>query len=174
MEQVEKQEFDKQKLLDILDIDKANQKFEDKKEVVLQLEYSGEMHDAVVYIDKVFSPSKVKICIDEYISQLRHAKAFNLGFDQIAYEMYMIFLIIKNFSSLELPLRIEEQIPLIAKMMDTNILFPIFKEFDPTEIEKMTVELYAAIHRIEAQSEMFEEVLEQIPLENPEILIKDK
>jgi hypothetical protein len=160
------------KPLTLDDIFKASDKYENVKEIQFDLEIDGELRHFSVEIYKYFSPIHVKQCIMEFISKMEHVKSVDKdGFGDIAYP-YLMFLMVKHFTTLKLPEAFNEQVVVLKKMLETGVLFKIYLNFDENEIKKIHDELKFIIDNfdknIDAVNKFKEELREQI--QNKELL----
>jgi hypothetical protein len=153
VENIDKEEIQK---LSMEFISKASEKYENIKEVELELEIDGENKKFVVELYKHFSPISIKKCISEFVEKMERAKIVDKnGFGNIT-QPYLIFLIIKHFTTLNLPESFEEQILTLEKMVNTGILFKIFLNFDEEEIKKINDELEFILNNFDKNKEIVE------------------
>lgn len=166
----------KEKKLDLALLNKADAKYK-TKEVKIPLIIEGKTQIAVLEIDEVFRPSKIKSCVEEFVEKMDFTRKIDKSRIEGLYEVYLIFLIIKNFSSFPAPSSYTKQIKVIQSMIDNNILFPIYSHFNPIEIAKINDEVRDVLRMFDDKFDTFmsnmeglEERLED-SLENPDLLL---
>lgn len=166
------------RMLDVEMIDGANKKYEKTKDVPLQVEVTNEdgeieKQEAIVEIDVTFSPTKIKSCVREFIDKMDYLRKIRALDDSIQ-ELYLLFIVIKHFSSLQLPQTYKAQIQSIEKMLNNDLLFPIYAEFEPTELEKISIELKESVEMIDKGMDEFYKNADKSLLENVGLLENDE
>lgn len=148
--------------LDMTLIEKASEKYSNVREVFVQMEIDDEVKPFKVEIYKVFSPIGVKSCVRELIEKLDMVKARNKdGLGDIVIP-YMMFMIIKHFTTLELPNVFSHQIKALEHMTNTGILFQIFMYFDENEVNKIREEIIFILDNFESNLPEIEKLREEI------------
>lgn len=147
-------------------IEESGKKFDLQTEVMIKVEVYDEKTDsttieeAPIKIDKIFSPTKVKKCVYEYISNVTKMKSkYSQDDDYVGVlEPYLIFMLVKHFSSLgkDIPQDIPTQIALMQNMIDSSALFQIMIKFDEDEITKIKEEIEIALAVFNANLEEVE------------------
>lgn len=142
--------------LDILS--KAHDKYENIKEVFVNVEIDGEVKTFKVEVYKVFSPVGIKQCVKEYVSNLDVAKNVNPnGFGDVT-EPYFLYLLIKHFTNIgeQMPSNFKEQLVSLKHMMNTTVLFQIILHFDENEINKIKEEIEFIMEAFEDNSKILD------------------
>lgn len=148
--------------LDFQLIERASEKYENLKEVLVQMEIDGKIESFVVEIYKHFAPIQITQCVQELIEKLDHVRATNKGSVDGMVVPYMIFLFIKHFTTLELPNKFAEQLKAIEYMTNTGTMFQIFMSFDEDEIGKVQSEIAKVVENFNSNMEGMEEFKEQL------------
>lgn len=148
--------------LDFQLIERASEKYENLKEVLVQMEIDGEVQNFVVEIYKHFSTVQITQCVQELIEKLHYVKVKNKGKIESVVIPYMIFLIIKHFSTLELPNVFAEQLKAIEHMTNTGTMFQIFMSFDEKEIAKIQSEVTKVLDNFNNNMEEVEDFKDQL------------
>lgn len=148
--------------LDFHLIERASEKFENLKEVLVQMEIDGKIESFVVEIYKHFATVQITQCCQELIEKLDHVRVKNKGQIETVLVPYMIFMLIKHFTTLELPNKFAEQLKAIEHMTNTGTMFQIFMSFDENEIGKVQSEISRVLEHFDSKMEEVEEFKEQI------------
>lgn len=152
----------KEKNLDLLLVNEAFQEKNKKRKTTIPVTVNGRTEDAVLYIDEVFAESKIRNCVQEFVSRIDAVRKMNEGRFNEVIESYMLFLIIKYFSSFPAPDKYKEQVVVINMLLETNLLYRIFAEFNPEEIQKITDEIATASDILEEDVNEFVELAEEL------------
>jgi hypothetical protein len=143
---------------------KASEKYENIKEVFLELDIDGETKTFKVEMYKHFSPLHIKQCVSEFIEKLDMARRVNkYGLGNIV-EPYMIFLLIKHFTTLQLPEKFEHQLKVLEQMVNTGVLFKIFVHFDENEVELIRKEIDNILNKFKENEESLETLKKEYKL----------
>lgn len=159
------------KKLDLHLIEEANKKY-DMKTVSIPVELNGEMQNAELKIYKKFPPTIVAKCLEEFVQKMSFVMEKNRGYFQEIYEPYLMFMIIKHFSDFPAPTEYEKQIKVIRMMIDNDLLYKIFCEFDPNEISKLSNVLEETAKQLDENAEGYYKYLIENGIE--EELVKNK
>lgn len=143
-------------------INKANEKYESVNHVIIQVEINGQFQPARVGIYKEFSTVGIKQCIAELIDKLDMAKARDrVGFVD-AIMPFMMFMMIKHFTTLNMPVVFAEQLKAIDHMINTGTLFQIFMNFDEEQVKRVQEELQFVLDSFESKSDEIEKLKVEI------------
>jgi uncharacterized protein (UPF0297 family) len=148
--------------LDFQLIERASEKYENIKEAIINMEVDGEVQPFIVEIYKHFSPVQVKMCVQEFVEKLHHVRTHDKsGFEGVVMP-YMMFLIIKHFTTLKLPNRFAEQLVAIEHMTNTGTMFQIFMYMDENEVNKVKQEVGFVVENFESNLEETKDFQNQI------------
>jgi hypothetical protein len=143
-------------------IEKASEKYENLKEVVVKMEIDGRIQEFVVEIYKHFSPVQIKMCVRELVEKLDYVKVKSNGDVNSMTVPYMIFLVIKHFTTLELPNTFAEQLKAIEHMTNTGTMFQIFIAFEQDELNKVLEEVNFIVDNFNGNMKEVEDFKSQI------------
>lgn len=129
------------KNLDLNLLGKASKQYELTREVEIPVKIEDKVHMAVLKIDKVFSPSKIRDCVEEFVSRVDTFRKLNEDKLHEVMEAFLIFMLIKHFTSFPAPKEYKEQVAIINMLLETDLLYKIYAEFDINEIKKITDEV---------------------------------
>lgn len=148
--------------LDLQLIEKASEKYENIREVAVSMEIDDEIKTFKVEIYKHFAPVQVTACVQELIDKIDLVRSYDKrGFGNIIVP-YMMFMIIKHFTTLSLPKVFAHQLAAIERMTNTGTLFQIFMHMDENEIEKIKSEMMFVIENFDEKMEGVAELREQV------------
>lgn len=115
-----------------------SKRFHKRKKIMVQ-GYSVE-------IDEVFRPTKLQDLMKELTKQIVYVtKNEEIDFDLVDWMVYANFMLVKYFTSLNVPDNFEEQIAMMNIMLDNDFLEPIIKAFDENELQKFS-DMFARIN----------------------------
>lgn len=152
----------------------ASEKYENINELTLELEINGEVKTAIVELYKYFSPMQVKDCVKEFIQKFDIIRKKDKdGFGDIT-EPYLMFLIIKHFTTMEFPDDLQSQLKYIERMLNTGIMFKIFTAFDDKEIVKIREQIEFVLENFGKNEEIMKELKQSMKgkLENPSLILE--
>ncbi|MCY9545322.1 hypothetical protein M5X02_32355, partial [Paenibacillus alvei] len=143
--------------LDFQTIERASEKYENLREVVVKMEVDGKIESFIVEIYKHFSPVQIKMCVQELVEKLDHVRAHNKGEVNSIIVPYMIFLIIKHFTTLTLPNSFPQQLKAIEHMTNTGTMFQIFMNMDEEQITLIQEEVSFVVDNFNNNVDQVEE-----------------
>lgn len=153
---------DKIQSLDMELIERASEKYSNVREVIIHMEIDGEVKPFFVEIYKVFSPVGIKQCVAELIEKIDLVKTRDKdGFGNIIIP-YMMFMIIKHFTTLNLPNVFSHQLKAIEHMTNTGTLFQIFMHFNENEVNKVREEISFVIDNFDKKLPDIEKLRKEI------------
>lgn len=150
------------KSLDYHLIERASDKYENIKEVVVFMEIDNRIESFIVETYKHFSPLQISQCVQELVQKLDHVRVKDNKKMASLLVPYMMFLIVKHFTTLELPSDLPRQLKAIENMINTSVLFQIFIAFEQEEIEKVQSEVSYVLENFEKNNEYIEKFKEEI------------
>lgn len=151
--------------LDYQVIEKASEKYENLKEVLVLLEVDGKLRSYSVEMYKHFSTVQITQCVREIIEKLDHLRVRNKGeIERSVVVPYMIFLIIKHFTTLNLPNTFAEQLKAIENMTNTGAMFQILMAFDENEVAKVQSEVNRVLENFDKNLEEVEDLKRDLML----------
>jgi len=127
---VKKEDKSKKLTLDVLN--KENNKLDVR--VVGKIEVNGSEYE--VEYDQIFRASKQQKVLDEILGFYEKVDELGTGILDIA-TPYFVMLIIKNFTSIEVPDDIEEAMNTMSVLIDLDILHKILNMLPEKEVEKV-------------------------------------
>lgn len=139
---------------------------ENKERIEFLVEYNGQEDLVYITIEKNFLHSDIIACLQEYIRKLDVLRAKNIELQSGFLEMYLIFLIIKHFTDIDMPKSIENQLVVLQRLINTGLLFNIFVEFPREQIDKVLLEVQAMKVNFEANFDQFEESFKNVKAED--------
>ncbi len=150
-EKIEKVEYEEVQDFDLSLLSKSHDKFENIKEVYIDIDVDGETVRRKIDMYKVFSPVGVQACITEFIKNIDYARKVERDLFEDILEPYLLFLLIKHFTTLgdQIPKEFKKQIVVLEQLINTGVLFQIIVHFEEEEIQRVRSELELAIHTFE-------------------------
>lgn len=144
-------------------IEKASEKYENVREVVIQLDIDEKIQFFKVEIYKHFGTIQVVQCVQELVDKLDRVRIKN-GNDAMdkVFTPYMIFLIVKHFTTLKLPETLPEQLKAIEHMTNSGALFQILLSFDEDEVDKIHDEISKVVNNFDNNLAEVEDFKEQV------------
>lgn len=132
-----------EKKLSIDYVEEITDQYNEQKEIFVNVQTKNGIEKVSLTINKYFSPLKIKICIREFMSKLDMLKKYIKDYDGIdeLFQCWLIMLLIKHFSSLDIPNDFKKQTAILDRLIETTVLFQIFSQFDNSEIEKIMIHL---------------------------------
>lgn len=90
-----------------------------------------------INLDMVFRPTKLQALLRELADKMAYVNANKeIDYELVDWTSYGLFLMLKYFSSLDIPDAFEEQITVMEYLIDNNFMEPIMKGFEESEIKK--------------------------------------
>lgn len=129
------------RILDFQIIERASEKYANLREVIVHVELEEKIEPFIVEIYKHFSSIQIKDCVAELVEKLDYVRPHTKSDTSNIMVPYMIFLIIKHFTTLKLPDSFPEQLKAIEHMTNTGTMFQIFMSMDEEEISKVQDEV---------------------------------
>ena len=132
---------DKQLTIDYIE-DVADD-FKEQKEIFVEIPTKDGIEKVGLTIDRYFSPVKVNLCVRELITNIDTLRTYLKDLDNVdeLFQSWLVMLMIKHFSSLEISNIFLKQVAILDKLVETTVLFQIFANFNTNEIEKVMEEL---------------------------------
>lgn len=160
-----KEEAKKVKNLTVEELKKQNKKLDEQVEVLV--EANGEMYRFTH--DAVFRKSKIYKMLDDFVDFLNEGNYREEMFDLLT--PYISLLIIKHFTSIEVPDDIDEALNLLEVMIDLEVLDKILNSLPEEELMKIYEILDKVLKNLEENTEEAEKLTEEIfaQVENEEI-----
>lgn len=144
--------------LDMLTL--ANEKYENLKEILVEMEVRGDMRVFRVGMYKVFSPFTIRDCVMEFIKNMSTARVFDKdGFGDVQ-EPYLMWLLIKHFTTIgeNLPNKFSEQLDSLKVMINNDLFFQLIIHFDENEVAKLNTELNSILEAYTENKEIFQQM----------------
>lgn len=145
-------------------LEEIDKQYEEQKEITVIIKAPTGNVETKLMIDKVFKPKKIKSCVEELIRKMDSARKMikkQESLDEVI-KMWMILLVMKYFSSLEIPSKFENQLAVMEKMVEYDIFFQIYSEFDNEQIHKVMDELDKVAQLFEARLDALEPTFKEI------------
>lgn len=95
--------------------------------------------DYTLDIDVVFRPTKIRDLLIELVELVDYGNEKNIKISNDLIAEYYSLLIIKHFSSLEIPDEIEDRLRVIGILIDNDYIARILDNFDEDELNKVLV-----------------------------------
>lgn len=157
------------KSLTLNEIKKKDKKLDEKKKITITLP-DGTNYSLT--IDRYFRPTKIQKYILEFGIVMEEVKEKGIDEEALAKSMIVEYmLLIRNFTSLEIPLSIAEMMAYTQKMVDLEILEQIINAFDKNEVAKIERISKKVLDSIPLLKNKIDQVYEQIALK---VLESDK
>ena len=144
-------------------VEQASSKYDEVKTGYVNIEVDGENKTFEIDIKKNFSPIGITNLISEFIKNMDFAKNVNKeGFGGIS-EPYLMYLIIKHFTSLgdSMPNKLDKQLVSLQHMMNTGTFFQIVVQIDEKEIKKLKEKLDEMMKTFESRLDLVEELKDE-------------
>lgn len=144
-------------------LEKSSKELSKTKEGKVELLVDGEKKIFEIDINIVFSPVGITNLISEFVKNMDYAKNVNKeGFGDIS-EPYLMYLIIKHFTSLgdTMPTKFNEQLVSLKNMMNNTSFFQIIAQVEQSEIEKLKKELDKMLTKIEERVDLVDEMKDE-------------
>lgn len=144
-------------------VEQASSKFDEVKTGFVNIEVDGENKIFEIDIKKEFSPIGITNLITEFIKNMDFAKNVNReGFGNIS-EPYLMYLIIKHFTSLgdSMPNKLDKQLVSLQHMINTGTFFQIMVQIEQSEIEKIKCKLDETLKTIESRVDLLEDLKDE-------------
>jgi hypothetical protein len=148
--------------LDISLLEKAYQGQRKKKKVTIPVTIEGETQDTVLEIDEIFSPSKIRSCVEEFVSRVDVIRKYNENKFIEVMQGVLIFQIIKHFTSFPAPIKFAEQVIVMNMLTETGLLYRIYAELDEKEIRKITEEISYIADLLEGDAQEIVDMAEKM------------
>ena len=142
-------------------IEEVADELKEQKEIFINIETKDGTERVGLTIDKYFSPIKIKLCVKELISKLDTLRVYIKDYEDVdeLFQTWLVMLMIKHFSSLEIPNDFKRQVAILERLVETTVLFQIFANFNSSEILKIMAELQIvstdALFRVEQFKNIF-------------------
>lgn len=121
-------------------------------------------------IDKYFSPSKINDMVRELGEKLEEMGKQNIQIKDIDIIAYMYLLVIKHFTSLQIPNDLSKQLQVLNELIDGDFLNDIINAI-PEEEWKKIGDVFARINEnINITADLIEEMVAKGEIKNPEAL----
>jgi hypothetical protein len=155
-----------EKNLSVKNIEELAKEFNEQKEIFITLDSKDGSKKVGLKIDKVFNPTKILLCVKEYFAKVDHLRIYVKDYNNIEdfLQTWMMLMIVKHFSSLEIPYDFKRQLAILEKMIDTKILFQIYSHFDDSEINKVMKETGYRAKKVTEHLEDYKDEIEQLEL----------
>lgn len=155
-------------------IEEVADQYKEQKEISIDVPTKDGIEKVGLTIDKYFSPMKIKLCVKELIAKLDLLRGYLKDYDNTdeLFQCWLIMLMIKHFSSLEIPHDFKRQLAILDRLVETTILFQIFSNFNTSQIEKVMVELGSVTNEALFKIDQFQDVFDN--LEKDSKLNKEK
>lgn len=155
-------------------IEEVADEFKEQKEILVEIITKDGKERIGLTIDKYFSPIKIKLCVKELIAKLDMLRAYLKDYEEVneLFQCWLIMLLIKHFSSLEIPYDFKRQVAILDRLVETTVLFQIFANFNASEIEKIMAQLELVAIDATFKIEQFKDVFDK--LEDDHTLSKEK
>lgn len=145
-------------------LEELDKEYEERKECTIKVKTPNGSIDTLIYVDKLFKPKKIHDCVQELVMKVEYAKQFIANDDDKesnVFKMWLMLLVIKHFTSLDVPKDFNKQLAVIEKMLEAEIFYQIFAEFDTNEIHKVMDEIERVTNIINARIDGYESLIEE-------------
>jgi hypothetical protein len=155
-------------------VEEVADQFKEQKEIEIEITTIDGKERVGLTIDKYFSPIKIKLCVKELISKLDILRKYLKDYKEVdeIFQCWLILLLIKHFSSLEIPYDFKRQVAILDRLVETTVLFQIFANFNKKEIEKIMQQLELVTVDALFKIEQFKDVFDK--LDQDQTLSKEK
>jgi|GEM_PF-2386814 len=159
----------KVKNLTLQDVVKLDKKLDERKVV-----HFPELNSQVL-VDVEFRPTKITKYMLEYGIVMEEVKEKGIDQDTLANTMLIEnMLLIRNFTSLEIPLSIAEIIAYAQRLVDLEILEPILKSFDEEQLNKLNRITKKTLDNLPLLQNKITNVFENIALKNMDFNVEEE
>jgi hypothetical protein len=150
--------------LSIEKLEQYEQALKDSERVEFSIEYEGKEETVYITVDKVFTKTSISACINEYVRNVDKLRKRKVDIENGFLEMYLLFMLIKHFTDLDMPTQIEKQLIVMERLINTGLIFYIFMEFPQEQIAKLMRELDKLTELFVQQLENVEEEMKNLDL----------
>lgn len=119
-----------------------------------------------VEIDKKFRKTKITLIFAEIIDKRDYCIVNKINFNLLDLNSYIMLLIVKNFTSVDVPDDFGEQLRVLDIMVDNDFMEPIMKSFDQDQLKSV----YDMLGKFTENVEKFIEEFQTMELQNADIL----
>jgi hypothetical protein len=155
-------------------VEEVADQFKEQKEIFINIATKDGNEKVGLTVDKYFSPIKIKLCIKELLSKLDMLRKYLKDYNDVdeLFQCWFIMLMIKHFSSLEIPNDFNRQVAILDRLVDTTVLFQIFANFNTSQIEKVMIQLSEVSNDAIFELEQFKDLYDK--LDHEDKLSKEK
>ena len=156
--------------LSATNLKKLDKQFKEQKEVIVQSTNNPELQFKLK-IDTKFRNTKISAFFVELQEKINYCKLNNINIDETIWVLYPI-LLIKHFTDVTIPKKIEEQIHLSEQLVDNELLAPVLEKFPEDQLEIVSEKIKQVIANTDLFTTMMaDEVLkEDFKIENEDVL----
>lgn len=153
---------DKQLTIDYLE--EVADDFKEQKEIFVEIPTKAGIEKVGLTIDRYFSPTKINLCVRELITNIDTLRTYLKDLDDVdeLFQSWLVMLMIKHFSSLEISSNFLKQVAILDKLVETTVLFQVFANFNTNEIEKVMKELESVTTNAIFNFEHFKDVYAKV------------
>jgi hypothetical protein len=113
----------------------AEMRKEDTKKFNVRREIT--VNDHPILIDNVFRESKTRQVLIELVRDMDYLKKQGVAIDGMDVTAYTSLLIIKHFTDVEVPEKVEEKLVVMNMLIDLGYFRPLMDAMDPEQIDKI-------------------------------------
>lgn len=158
----EEKQFNIEVLVDI------DSRFSEQKKLTMEIEHKGETKEFALYIDQEFRPSKIRTCVEDLVDKMHAVRKINRLNQQEIGEAYLVYMLIKHFTSFPSPELMEDEVKVIQMLIDNGLLYRIYAHFNPDQLEKVQEEVRDYAEKIDEGASIYMDIGEKIGLNNLE------
>jgi hypothetical protein len=149
-------------VLDLEMLEKSHNQYTKTKKEQIPVNIEGKEQLATLELDVIFKPSKIRSCIEEYVEKMDAVTKMNRRHLHEVMEAYLIFMIIKHFTSFPIPNKYEDQVKVLQMMIETGLLYRIYAKFDQNELAKIHEEVSFVAEKLDESTDMVIEMSERM------------
>jgi hypothetical protein len=120
-------------------------------------------------IDKVFRKTKINTLIHDIVDKVEYSRIRNLDLTPI-FTPFVALLMIKHFTSLEIPDTFDEQLTVMNLLVDGEFLTQIYELLPADQVELVYVEIERATNRLNENLDAVMQQAQALTLDNRDLL----
>lgn len=142
-------------------IKKEDKRFDERFTVVVQ--------GYTLEIDRNFRSSKISQMIAELVEGFEQARIYSKELGEI-FTPYAVLLMIKHFTSLDVPNKLDEQLAVLDLLDDGDLLMPIYNELPKDQVDLVFNEIEKVTKRLNDNIMELLSKTDELDLDNRELL----
>jgi hypothetical protein len=126
-----------------------------------------------VFLDMEFAPTKIQDLIREFVQAMDFVLSKGVKFSEFPFNDYLNILVIRHFSSINIPNQIGVQLDILEKMINNDLLDQIILSFNRNQLERVSEEMIGMTERISEVVDKLDKEGKLQEIENFDVLVKN-